>query len=84
MIRAAAKNFADTLCVSSMEDYEDLLSILSTNDGEVSFADRKIFAAKAFNVSSHYDTAIFNYFNDPQEITTLKISELKGNTLRYG
>ena len=84
LIRAAAKNFADTLCVSSMEDYEDLLSILSTNDGEVSFADRKIFAAKAFNVSSHYDTAIFNYFNDPQEITTLKISELKGNTLRYG
>ena len=37
LIRAAAKNFADTLCVSSMEDYEDLLSILSTNDGEVSF-----------------------------------------------
>ena len=40
--------------------------------------DRKRFAAKAFNVSSHYDTAIFNYFNDPQEITALKISELKG------
>ena len=84
LIRAAAKNYADTLCVSSMEDYGELLSVLTTNNGIVSLADRKKFAAKAFNISSHYDTAIFNYFNKNQEIATLKISEPKGNELRYG
>ena len=61
-----------------------LITYFIYHDGEVSFTDRKRFAAKSFNVSSHYDTAIFNYFNDPQEITALKISELKGSTLRYG
>ena len=47
-------------------------------------ADRKRFAAKAFNVSSHYDTAIFNYFNKTYEEPVLKISETKGQVLRYG
>src|SRR5690606_16743512 len=46
--------------------------------------DRKRFAAKAFNVSSHYDSTIFNYFNKNQEDTVLKISETKGQELRYG
>ncbi|EDM45030.1 bifunctional phosphoribosylaminoimidazolecarboxamide formyltransferase/IMP cyclohydrolase [unidentified eubacterium SCB49] len=84
LIRAAAKNFKDTICVSSMEDYDAFLEILSANDGAISLADRKNFAAKAFNVSSHYDTAIFNYFNSDDKIPALKISEQKGKTLRYG
>lgn len=84
LIRAAAKNFADTLCVSSMEDYNEFLNIISENNGEVSLADRKQFAAKAFNVSSHYDTAIFNYFNSDHSISSLKISEVNGKVLRYG
>ena len=84
LIRAAAKNFADTLCVSSMEDYKKLLNLISENNGEVSLADRKQFAAKAFNVSSHYDTAIFNYFNKDHRISSLKISEPNGYVLRYG
>lgn len=84
LIRAAAKNFADTLCVSSMEDYNEFLNIISENNGEVSLADRKQFAAKAFNVSSHYDTAIFNYFNSDHSISALKISEVNGKVLRYG
>ena len=42
------------------------------------------FAAKAFNVSSHYDTAIFNYFNKDHDIASLKISETNGKVLRYG
>ncbi|MDX1462627.1 MAG: bifunctional phosphoribosylaminoimidazolecarboxamide formyltransferase/IMP cyclohydrolase [Marinirhabdus sp.] len=84
LIRAAAKNFKDTICVSSMEDYEDFLKVISENKGAVSLKDRKRFAAKAFNVSSHYDTAIFNYFNSDDGIPTLKISETKGKTLRYG
>ncbi|QNJ97084.1 bifunctional phosphoribosylaminoimidazolecarboxamide formyltransferase/IMP cyclohydrolase [Constantimarinum furrinae] len=84
LIRAAAKNFKDTICVSSMEDYEDFLDVLSANNGEIMLEDRKRFAAKAFNVSSHYDTAIFNYFNSDHSIAALKISETNGKVLRYG
>ena len=84
MIRAAAKNFKDTICVSSMEDYTEFLDLISQNDGTIALAARKHFAAKAFNVSSNYDTAIFNYFNEDQEISALKISQTKGNELRYG
>ncbi|MDC6384997.1 bifunctional phosphoribosylaminoimidazolecarboxamide formyltransferase/IMP cyclohydrolase PurH [Flagellimonas taeanensis] len=84
LIRAAAKNFKDVLCVSSMEDYEDFLNVISEGNGTTSLEDRKRFATKAFNVSSHYDTAIFNYFNKEKEETVLKISETKGQELRYG
>jgi AICAR transformylase/IMP cyclohydrolase PurH (only IMP cyclohydrolase domain in Aful) len=84
LIRAAAKNFKDTICVSSMEDYVDFLRTLKDGHGEVSLSDRKHFAAKAFNVSSNYDTAIFNYFNLDQEISAIKISETQGRSLRYG
>jgi phosphoribosylaminoimidazolecarboxamide formyltransferase/IMP cyclohydrolase len=51
LIRAAAKNFKDTICVSSMEDYQEFLDIISEDNGSVSLASRKQFAAKAFNVS---------------------------------
>ncbi|MEM6718531.1 MAG: bifunctional phosphoribosylaminoimidazolecarboxamide formyltransferase/IMP cyclohydrolase [Bacteroidota bacterium] len=84
LIRAAAKNFADVMCVSSVEDYEGFLHLLETQEGAFSLADRKMFAAKAFNVSSHYDTAIFNYFNHDHEIAALKVSETQGKVLRYG
>lgn len=84
LIRAAAKNFADVTCVASVDDYAEFLNIISENNGAISLADRKRFAAKAFNVSSHYDTAIFNYFNDEQNIPSLKVSETEGKELRYG
>lgn len=84
LIRAAAKNYADVICVSSVDDYQEFLDIISANDGIVSESDRARFAAKAFNVSSNYDTAIFNYFNRGNEITALKISEVQGKELRYG
>ena len=82
LIRAAAKNFKDVLCVSSVEDYSEFLNIISEGKGSTSLKDRKRFAAKAFNVSSHYDTAIFNYFNE--EETTFKQSFASGMELRYG
>lgn len=84
LIRAAAKNFKDVLCVSSMEDYAEVLDIISANNGVTTLEDRKRFAAKSFNVSSHYDTAIFNYFNKDKQETVLKISETDGQILRYG
>ena len=82
LIRAAAKNYKDVLCVSSVEDYNELYDIISENNGNVSYDDRKRFASKAFNVSSHYDSAIFNYFNKDQIV--LKLSEPNGKVLRYG
>ncbi|MEZ7496095.1 bifunctional phosphoribosylaminoimidazolecarboxamide formyltransferase/IMP cyclohydrolase [Leeuwenhoekiella aequorea] len=82
LIRAAAKNFKDTLCVSSVADYQEVLDLISANDGVTTLTDRKRFAAKAFNVSSHYDTAIFNYFNEEEVV--YKQSFTEGKTLRYG
>lgn len=84
LIRAAAKNFKDTICVSSVDDYAEFLELISANDGEISLKDRKRFAAKSFNVSSNYDTAIFNYFNSEESLPAFKISETKGQELRYG
>ena len=84
LIRAAAKNYADVICVASVDDYAAFLELISANNGSISLENRKRFAAKAFNVSSHYDTAIFNYFNKNNEETVLKISETNGNVLRYG
>ncbi|MDO5105581.1 bifunctional phosphoribosylaminoimidazolecarboxamide formyltransferase/IMP cyclohydrolase [Capnocytophaga sp.] len=84
LIRAAAKNFKDVLCVSSVEQYPQLLDILVKNQAKTTLEQRKYFAAQAFKMSSHYDTAIFNYFNQTEAIPTLKISEPNGQTLRYG
>jgi len=84
LIRAAAKNFKDVVCISSREQYDEFLDILNVYDGETSILQRKKFATKAFNISSHYDTAIFNYFNTDNFENALKISEIHGKELRYG
>jgi phosphoribosylaminoimidazolecarboxamide formyltransferase/IMP cyclohydrolase len=84
LIRAAAKNYKDVVCVSSVNDYADFLEVITEKNGELSEDDRKRFATRSFNVSSHYDSAIFNYFNSEKEETVLKISETEGKTLRYG
>ena len=82
LIRAAAKNFKDTVIVSSMEQYDEFLNLISENNGSTEIEDRKKFAAKAFNISSHYDTAIFNYFNEDE--VAYKASENTAKVLRYG
>ena len=84
LIRAAAKNFKDVICVSSVNDYAEFLELISKENGSISFEDRKRFATKSFNVSSHYDSSIFNYFNKNHEEAVLKISETNGKVLRYG
>ncbi len=84
LIRAAAKNYADVICVSSVDDYAEFLELITDKKGNLSEEDRKRFAAKAFNVSSHYDSAIFNYFNTTENIPAYKLSETKGQVLRYG
>jgi len=84
LIRAAAKNFKDVLCISNTNQYNELLKILNTLNGKTTLLERKKFASKAFNISSHYDTAIFNYFNQDNFENALKLSELNGKKLRYG
>lgn len=84
LIRAGAKNFNDTVIVPSVHEYALFLELISTQNGQTTLEQRKTFATKAFHVSSHYDAAIFNYFNKEQEETVLKISETKAEVLRYG
>lgn len=84
LIRAAAKNFNDVVIIASKDDYKILEDILKENEGSTTLAHRKSFAKKAFNVSSHYDTAIFNYFNQEEPLSVFKYSEQKASTLRYG
>ncbi len=82
LIRAAAKNFKDVLTISSKDQYKSLNKILKNGSGKTDLETRKKFSAKAFNISSHYDTAIFNYFNT--ENVAFKSSFIDGLALRYG
>jgi phosphoribosylaminoimidazolecarboxamide formyltransferase/IMP cyclohydrolase len=84
LIRAAAKNFNDVIIVSSREQYQDLLTLLETKNCSSELSDRKRFAGLAFNVTSHYDTAIFNYFNQDLIVPVFKKSLQNGRVLRYG
>ena len=83
LIRAAAKNFNDVIIVASKQQYGKLDTLLAEKKGVSSIEDRKSFACDAFNVSSHYDSAIFNYFNQGNEGSE-KISLTDGKVLRYG
>jgi len=83
LIRAAAKNFKDVLIVSEMSQYTKTLEILNTNGASTTMDERRKFAANAFNVSSHYDTAIFGYFNN-DGTNSFKQSIRESKTLRYG
>lgn len=83
LIRAAAKNYRDVLIVPSRSHYSSLLDILENREGKSGLDERKAFAAKAYDISSSYDTAIFNYLNG-EERTALKINVTEGRSLRYG
>lgn len=82
LIRAAAKNFNDVICVSSMKQYDEFLNIITEGNGTTTIEQRKSFAAKSFGISSHYDSAIFNYLNNNTD--TFRQSFDQSSTLRYG
>jgi phosphoribosylaminoimidazolecarboxamide formyltransferase/IMP cyclohydrolase len=91
LIRASAKNFKDTVIVPSVNEYDLFLQMLVDGNGATTIEQRKYLAAKAFHVSSHYDTAIFNYFNTDDSSdselakqTIYKESISNGQILRYG
>lgn len=62
LIRAGAKNFKDVVIVPSKAEYGVLLDILNKKGAQTGIDDRKMFATRAFGVSSHYDTAIHSWF----------------------
>ena len=83
LIRAAAKNYSDVVIIPSMKQYDTFLNLLNTQDGATTEAQRKEFARDAFDVSSHYDTEIFNYFNAGEK-DAFKQSIAEAKVLRYG
>ena len=84
LIRACAKNFKDVVIVPSVDNYTEFLAILNEKQGITDLSIRRRFATYAFEVSSHYDTAIFNYFNQEIKIPIFKKSFSNVKTLRYG
>lgn len=84
LIRAAAKNYKDVVIVGSVNQYAELLELLQSQNSATNLEQRRRFAAHAFNVSSHYDSAIFNYFNRTENISAFKSSFIGGVELRYG
>jgi phosphoribosylaminoimidazolecarboxamide formyltransferase/IMP cyclohydrolase len=84
LIRAAAKNFKDVVIVASKSDYAELENILKEQNGETTIGQRRAFAHKAFNITSHYDTGIFQYFNQEEPLPVFKESIQTSQVLRYG
>ena len=84
LIRGAAKNFNDVVVIPSQEEYGDLYHILKEGNGESTLPQRKELARKAFKVSSHYDTAIFGYFDRESKEDSFKHSIANKKVLRYG
>ena len=83
LIRAAAKNYNDVIIVASQAQYEPLLNLLNEKGAESTLEERRWFAKEAFAVSSHYDSAIFNYF-DGENPSAFRCSENNAKVLRYG
>lgn len=84
LIRAAAKNFNDVVIISSRDQYQGLFELLDLKKGITSLSERRFYAAEAFKTSSHYDTAIFRYFNKEAGISVLRESINEAYPLRYG
>jgi phosphoribosylaminoimidazolecarboxamide formyltransferase/IMP cyclohydrolase len=83
LIRAAAKNFKDVVIVPSKDEYGFLQNMLDESGAESTLDQRKFLAKRAFEISSHYDSAIFTYF-DGEETSALKLSQSEKTSLRYG
>lgn len=83
LIRAAAKNYHDVSVVSSIEQLPFVNNLLKQGDGSIGLHDRKALAYQAFDVSSHYDAAIFRYLAEGQS-ASFKLSLQNSISLRYG
>lgn len=83
LIRAAAKNYKDVVIVASKAQYAQLAELLATKGGSTDEEDRYDLARQAFGVSSHYDSAIFSYF-DRDKRDGLRVTADGRMHLRYG
>ncbi len=83
LIRAAAKNYKDVVIVASKAQYQPLLDVLNEHGANTTLEERRWFAKEAFAVSSHYDSAIFNYF-DGDNKSAFRIAFDESKPLRYG
>lgn len=83
LIRAAAKNYNDVVIVASQHQYKPLLDMLMEHGATSTLEERRWMAKEAFAVSSHYDSAIFNYF-DAEEGSAFRASANDQKALRYG
>ena len=84
LIRAAAKNFNDVVIVPSVDHYAEFLELYTAQQGATTLEQRHRFAAYAFAVSSHYDSAIFNHFNETDHLSVFQQSSRQVTPLRYG
>ena len=83
LIRAAAKNFNDVVIVASKAQYKPFLDIITENGAVTTREERRWFAKEAFAVSSHYDSAIFGWF-DGGEDSAFRCAAEEPKVLRYG
>ncbi len=84
LIRAAAKNYADVAIVASKAQYQPVAEMIERhNSAATTLEERKWLAKEAFAVSSGYDSAIFNYF-DENNASALRLSSDHKKHLRYG
>ena len=83
LLRAAAKNFNDVVIVASQAQYQPLYEMLQEHGATSTIEERRWFAKEAFAVSSHYDSAIFNYF-DGEEGSAFRYAASSQKALRYG
>lgn len=84
LIRAAAKNWQDVTVVASKSEYKLFLDYLTEQDGAVTGEQRRELARRAFKVTSNYDIAIFNWFNEGTTDISFKYSIHRSDILRYG
>ncbi len=84
LIRAAAKNFKDVAVVASKGEYALFLNLLENKGTELDEHDRRELARRAFKVTSNYDVAIFNWFNEGTTDISFKYSIHRSDILRYG
>ena len=66
LIRAGAKNFKDVVIIPSKSEYAALTDILQEG-AQTTIEQRRRFAARAFEVSSQYDTAIHAWFETSEK-----------------
>ena len=84
LIRAGAKNYNDVLMVASKNQYGALLNLLQEKKGTSELNDRKWFAKEAFGISSAYDSAIFSFFTNNDNLHSFRVVAKDGKKLRYG